>query len=172
VVAGDVDHPASAFEPIIVEPGPGEIDGVTYGGNGPTFGGSIGFERFSTLRHFSYGVRAGVLAVTKPDKPKGRGLHLSPSPVKEFALQSSLEILQPKSLKNKSVQERLASVNADFIVVVAYGKFLPTPIIDLPKFAIMVFFHRPVENSCTESALCLLSPDSSCLNSVQTTYPN
>ena len=56
---------------------PAKINDVEYGGNGPAFGGSIGFERFTKLRHFSIGIEAGVLAVTKP--AVGIGISLAPT---------------------------------------------------------------------------------------------
>lgn len=55
---------------------PGQINDVDYGGNGPMFGGFIGFERFAVLRHFSFGAHAGVRVVTKPGV--GIGISLLP----------------------------------------------------------------------------------------------
>lgn len=56
---------------------PSEIDGTPYGGNGPSFSGTIGFERYTKLRHFSIGVLAGVIVVTKPDV--GIGVSILPT---------------------------------------------------------------------------------------------
>lgn len=56
---------------------PGEIDGAEYGGNGPAFGGSVGFERFTKLRHFSIGVHAGAMVVLKP--AFGLGITVTPT---------------------------------------------------------------------------------------------
>lgn len=75
-----------------------------------------------------------ILAVyTQPDRKAGRGLKLTPSPVKEAALMSKLPVYQPVSLKNGSEQERLASFNADIMVVAAYGLLLPAAVLNMPR---------------------------------------
>ncbi len=61
----------------------------------------------------------------QPDRPKGRGRVLSTCPVKEKALEHNLAIFQPESLKDEAEQQILASLNADIMVVVAYGQLLP-----------------------------------------------
>ena len=72
--------------------------------------------------------------VTNPDKPKGRGMKLFPSPVKEFALEKGLEIYQPvKVRKNQEFIEKIKELNPDVICVVAYGKILPKEILEIPK---------------------------------------
>ena len=77
-----------------------------------------------------------ILAVlTKEDKPRGRGYEMSFSPVKVLALEKGLKVLQPLSLKNDDIYEELKMLEADFYVVVAYGKILPKRILDLPKIA-------------------------------------
>ncbi|MGI0490506.1 methionyl-tRNA formyltransferase [Alkalinema pantanalense CENA528] len=77
-----------------------------------------------------------VLAVvTQPDKRRGRGNELSPSPVKSIALAHDLTVWQPKSIKKDG--ETLASLralNADIFVVVAYGQILSQEILDMPKY--------------------------------------
>lgn len=70
---------------------------------------------------------------TQPDRPKGRGRKLALSPVKIKAQSYELPIFQPTSLRNKQDQEQLASLNADVMVVVAYGLILPQAILDAPK---------------------------------------
>ena len=75
-----------------------------------------------------------VGAVTQPDKPKGRGHKLVPPPVKELAMENDIEVFQPNSLKNDSFLRELQRLNPDLIVVVAYGKILPSYILDFPKF--------------------------------------
>ena len=69
---------------------------------------------------------------TQPDKASGRGLKLEPPPVKERALALGLLVFQPNSLRPKDVQEHLASLEPDVIVVAAYGKFLPPQLLTLP----------------------------------------
>lgn len=74
-----------------------------------------------------------VLAVvTQPDRPKGRGRKLTPSPVKEAALAHGLPVLQPEKVKDPEFIARLAALKPDIIVVVAFGQFLPAALLDLP----------------------------------------
>ena len=74
-----------------------------------------------------------VIAVyTQPDRPAGRGRKLTPSPVKELAVQHNLPVYQPKSLRNEEAQQELAALNADLMVVVAYGLLLPTEVLEAP----------------------------------------
>ena len=73
--------------------------------------------------------------VTNPDRPKGRGMKLVASPVKEFALEKKLEIFQPEKVrKNEEFIEQIKALNPDVICVVAYGKILPQEILDIPKY--------------------------------------
>lgn len=75
-----------------------------------------------------------VIAVyTQPDRPSGRGLKIKPSAVKELAQHYKLPIYQPSSLKDKYEQERLASLNADVMVVAAYGMLLPSAVLHTPR---------------------------------------
>ncbi|MCK3657936.1 methionyl-tRNA formyltransferase [Pasteurellaceae bacterium Pebbles2] len=75
-----------------------------------------------------------VIAVyTQPDKPAGRGKKLQASPVKQLAEQHNLPVFQPKSLRNAEAQAELASLNADVMVVVAYGLILPKVVLETPR---------------------------------------
>jgi methionyl-tRNA formyltransferase len=75
-----------------------------------------------------------VIAVyTQPDRPAGRGQQLQPSAVKQLALRHNINVLQPKSLKKAPAQQELAELNADLMVVVAYGLILPQVVLDTPK---------------------------------------
>ena len=78
-----------------------------------------------------------VCVVTQPDRPKGRGRKIMPPPVKELALQASIPVLQPESVKGNSFLEELRQYNPDIIVLTAYGKILPASIINLPPFGII-----------------------------------
>lgn len=81
-------------------------------------------------------VKAGypVCAVcTKPDRPQKRGMKLISPPVKDYALQAGLTVLQPATLKEQEVQDMLAAYGADLFVVVAYGHLLPKCVLDMPK---------------------------------------
>ena len=72
--------------------------------------------------------------VTNPDRPKGRGMKLVASPVKEFAIEKNLEIFQPEKVrKNEEFIEQIKNLNPDVICVVAYGKILPKEILDIPR---------------------------------------
>lgn len=73
--------------------------------------------------------------VTNPDKPKGRGMKMIASPVKEFALEKDLKIYQPIKIRNNmEFIEEIANLNPDVLCVVAYGKILPKEILDVPKY--------------------------------------
>lgn len=72
--------------------------------------------------------------VTNPDKPKGRGMKLAYSPVKEYALEKNLKIYQPIKIKNNTeFIDEIKTLNPDVICVVAYGKILPKEILEIPK---------------------------------------
>lgn len=80
--------------------------------------------------------RAGflpTLIVTAPDKPQGRHLELTPSDVKVWADAHSIATIQPQTLRDEAVVERLRTENADLFIVVAYGKIIPQNVLDLPK---------------------------------------
>ncbi len=73
------------------------------------------------------------LVVTQPDKPAGRGRKLTPCPVKRFALERGLPVLEPvRFRKDETAPERLKAAAPDIQVVVAYGQLLPVPVIDFP----------------------------------------
>lgn len=73
-----------------------------------------------------------VLCLTQPDRPKGRGYVLTPSPVKEYALSHGISVITPKTLRDESVQDLLRGANADMFIVTAYGKILPQAVLDMP----------------------------------------
>jgi methionyl-tRNA formyltransferase len=73
------------------------------------------------------------LVVTQPERPKGRGLELVPSPVKQRALQLGLQIAQPESIKNNDAfRAQLTALKPDAIIVVGYGRIIPQWMLDLP----------------------------------------
>ncbi|MBO5004735.1 MAG: methionyl-tRNA formyltransferase [Clostridia bacterium] len=73
--------------------------------------------------------------VTNPDKPKGRGMKMMYSPVKEYAIEKNLKIYQPlKVRKNEEFLKEIKNLNPDVICVVAYGKILPKELLDIPKY--------------------------------------
>jgi methionyl-tRNA formyltransferase len=76
-----------------------------------------------------------VIAVySQPDRPAGRGKKLQFSAVKKLAIDHNIDVLQPNSLKTDEAQQQLASLQADIMVVVAYGLILPQKILQTPKF--------------------------------------
>lgn len=74
-----------------------------------------------------------VAVYTQPDKPAGRGQKLTASPVKELALAHNLPVYQPASLRNEAAQAELTALDADLMVVVAYGLILPKVVLDTPR---------------------------------------
>lgn len=76
-----------------------------------------------------------IIAVyTQPDKPAGRGKKLQASPVKVLAEANQIPVFQPKSLRNEEAQAELKALNADVMVVVAYGLILPEAVLNAPKY--------------------------------------
>jgi methionyl-tRNA formyltransferase len=74
-----------------------------------------------------------IAVLTQPDRPAGRGRKLSPSPVKQLAVKHEIEVLQPLTLRDESVQARIAQLDADLMVVVAYGLILPREVLVMPR---------------------------------------
>lgn len=74
-----------------------------------------------------------IAVVTQPDRPKGRGLNLMPSPVKILALAQQIPVFQPESLKDPVFVEAMKSLEPDLILVVAF-RILPLEILNIPKF--------------------------------------
>ena len=70
---------------------------------------------------------------TKQDTPKNRGMKLTMSPVKEFALAHDLPVFQPKTFKDEAVLSELRALKPALLVVVAYGKILPQAVLDIPE---------------------------------------
>ena len=79
-------------------------------------------------------LEARVVAVyTQPDRPSGRGRIYRPAPVKEFALERGIRVVQPPSLRNTEVQGELAALEPDVVVVAAYGRILPPEVLNIPR---------------------------------------
>ena len=74
-----------------------------------------------------------LAVVTNPDRPKGRGMKVIASPVKQYAIEKNLKIYQPEKVrKNQEFIDEIKSLNPDVICVVAYGKILPKEILEIP----------------------------------------
>ena len=75
-----------------------------------------------------------VMVLTQPDRPAGRGMKLKASPVKVLATQHQLNVFQPETLKDQSVQTRIAEMDADVMIVAAYGLIIPTVTLNASRF--------------------------------------
>ena len=75
-----------------------------------------------------------IAVVTQPDKPRGRGQKLLPSPVKAFALEKGLPVYQPVKIKTPEFEQILADMKPDLMVVVAFGQILSQRILDIPPY--------------------------------------
>ena len=82
-----------------------------------------------------YNEKHNILGVvTKPDRPKGRGMKFMQSPVKQYAIEQGLDVYQPEKIKgNEQFINKMKELKPDVICVVAYGKILPKEILDIPK---------------------------------------
>ncbi|HEX5216598.1 MAG TPA: methionyl-tRNA formyltransferase [Vicinamibacterales bacterium] len=75
--------------------------------------------------------------VTQPDRPRGRGQHLQPSPVKALALEHGLPVLQPPTLKDDAAAQAVRDLGVDLGVVAAYGRILPQRLLDIPRLGMI-----------------------------------
>ena len=75
-----------------------------------------------------------VGVITQPDKPRGRGYELMPTPVKAFALERGLEVYQPDTLRGEEFAALLEKLSPELIAVTAYGKILPENVLNFPKY--------------------------------------
>ena len=89
-------------------------------------------KSLNSLYEAGYNIEA---VVTNVDKPKGRGMKLVPSPVKEFAMKKGIKVLQPEKIKkNEDFIEEIRKIAPELICVVAYGKILPKELLEIPKY--------------------------------------
>ena len=97
------------------------------------FMGTPDFAKVSLEAIYNAGYNI-IGVVTNPDKPKGRGMKMIPSPVKEFALEKGIPVYQPLKIRNNTeFIEEMKELNPDVICVVAYGKILPKEMLDIPR---------------------------------------
>lgn len=94
------------------------------------FMGTPDFARESLEAIYNQGHNI-IAVITNPDRPKGRGMKMIASPVKEYAIEKNIPILQPEKISE--IKETLVQLNPDLFCVVAYGKILPKDILDIPK---------------------------------------
>lgn len=74
-----------------------------------------------------------VCVLTQPDRPAGRGRQLRPGPVKQYAVDHGLDVLQPERLSGEDIQRQLRALQPDLAVIVAYGLLLPPTVLDIPR---------------------------------------
>ena len=113
------------------------------------------------------------LVLTQPDRPKGRGMQLTPSPVKQAALELGLRVAQPEKLRNNAeALQMLKEVDADVMVVAAYGLILPQDVLDTPKHGCLNIhasllprwrgaapIQRAIEAGDAETGVCIMQMD-------------
>ena len=95
------------------------------------FAGTPAFARSSLEALVATGVRP-VAVLTQPDRPAGRGKKLTASPVKAFAVDEGIPVLQPATLRDDRVVAEIAALEPDLMVVAAYGLILPQAVLDIP----------------------------------------
>ena len=112
------------------------------------------------------------LVLTQPDRPKGRGMQLQASPVKQMAESLGLAVAQPTSLRNEEALALLQAQNADVMVVAAYGLILPQAVLDIPKHGCLNIhasllprwrgaapIQRAIEAGDAETGICIMQMD-------------
>lgn len=113
------------------------------------------------------------LVLTQPDRPKGRGMQLAPSSVKQAALELGLTVVQPEKLRNNAeALQMLKDVQADVMVVAAYGLILPQEVLDTPKHGCLNIhasllprwrgaapIQRAIEAGDAETGVCIMQMD-------------
>jgi methionyl-tRNA formyltransferase len=95
-----------------------------------------GTPRFAvpTLEKLVEAAHSVALVVTQPDRPRGRGMEVAVSPVKDAAIRLGIAVLQPVTIKNNAeFRDQLAAIRPDAIIVVGYGRIIPQWMIDLPR---------------------------------------
>lgn len=97
------------------------------------FAGTPDFSVFA-LRELVHSKHEIIGVYTQPDKPSGRGLKITQSPIKMFAMEHHLPIYQPPTLKSETEQKFLADLKADVMIVSAYGLLLPAAVLHAPRF--------------------------------------
>ncbi len=113
-----------------------------------------------------------VAVYTQPDRPAGRGKKLTPSPVKQLACDHNINVFQPPSLKDSEAQQQLANLDADIMIVVAYGLLLPQAVLDIPRLGCINVhgsllpkwrgaapIQRAIEAGDTETGICIMQMD-------------
>jgi methionyl-tRNA formyltransferase len=82
-----------------------------------------------------------VAVVTQPDRPRGRGQKVSPSPVADLAFRSGIPVLRPEQVREPAIAETVREFGADLGIVVAFGQFLPKRVRELPRLGYLINAH-------------------------------
>lgn len=113
-----------------------------------------------------------VAVYTQPDRPRGRGKKVQFTPVKDVAVKHEIPVFQPLSLRNAEAQAELAALNADLMIVVAYGLILPEAVLNAPKYGCLNIhasllprwrgaapIHRAIEAGDRETGVAIMQMD-------------
>jgi methionyl-tRNA formyltransferase len=132
------------------------------------FAGTPEFARLALAAIIEAGHEV-ALVLTQPDRPSGRGMKLSPSPVKREAEKHGIPVYQPASLKDPASHEALKSAGAEVMVVAAYGLILPQSVLDIPKRGCLNIhasllprwrgaapIQRAIEAGDSETGICIM----------------
>jgi methionyl-tRNA formyltransferase len=143
------------------------------------YAGTPEFARVALAAISQAGWRPAVV-LTQPDRPAGRGLQLTPSPVKTWATEHGIPVLQPRSLRldgrypedAEAARQALQDLAIDVLVVAAYGLILPRWVLELPRHGCLNIhasllprwrgaapIHRAIEAGDTETGICIMQMD-------------
>ncbi|NWG39642.1 MAG: methionyl-tRNA formyltransferase [Hydrogenophilaceae bacterium] len=132
------------------------------------FAGTPEFARLALAAIIAAGHEV-VLVLTQPDRPSGRGMKLTPSPVKVEAQQHGIPVYQPEKLKDPASHETIRTAGADVMVVAAYGLILPQAVLDIPLLGCLNIhasllprwrgaapIQRAIEAGDSETGICIM----------------
>lgn len=113
-----------------------------------------------------------VAVYTQPDRPRGRGKKMQFTPIKDVAVKHDIPVYQPLSLRNSDAQKELEALNADLMIVVAYGLILPEAVLNAPKYGCLNIhasllprwrgaapIHRAIEAGDSETGVAIMQMD-------------
>lgn len=135
------------------------------------FAGTPAFAEQALKAILMAGFKVAVV-FTQPDRPSGRGMQLTPSPVKQLALAQQIPVEQPASLRPEAAQALVRGYQLDVLVVVAYGLILPQAVLDMPRYGCLNIhasllprwrgaapIHRAIEAGDRETGVCIMQMD-------------
>jgi len=102
------------------------------------FFGSSGYS-IEVLKELIFLEYKSLHVVTQPDRPKGRGMHLQPTGVKEFSLKHGLQVMTPDNLRDPEFLQVIRALKPDIFIIASYGRILPRELLDIPR--IPMCFH-------------------------------